>query len=108
MKVMLRRIIDSLWTNVWTLDGLEASTNENLKIIFAGDEREKFYFLKIAFNNNCQEIPIGRMSLLKLYYLIVTNKYNCSLAIIECFVSLSNCFGKGKRFLYTITDTPHC
>jgi hypothetical protein len=80
---MPQRVIKSLRTDVCILDGLEASTNENLKIIFSGDQSEKSYLKKIAFNDNCQEISIGNKYFFELFYLVMTNKYKCSLAVME-------------------------
>lgn len=80
---MLQRLIKSLQSDVSILDGIETSTNEKLKIIFSGDEVEKNYIRKIAFNDNCEEIPIGNKNFLELFFLVNTNQYQCSLAIME-------------------------
>ncbi len=90
--------IKSLWADVFILDGYEVSTNENLKLIFSGDEKSRSYIKNIAFNNNCKESLLGNMSFLQLYYLININYYNCSLAIIECFFPLRIIYKGVKDF----------
>jgi hypothetical protein len=80
---MLQKAIQSLRTDVCILDGLEPSTNENLKIIFSGEESQKNYIKKIAFNDKCQEFSMGKKFFFELFYLVMTNQDNCSLAILE-------------------------
>lgn len=98
LSFLFKTLMESLFPIVFLLNGQEKKTNENLKVIFAGRQTEKYYIQKIVFNGNCEELSLGSIFFLRLFYLIKFNRYNCSLAIIECLFPYRMIFQGIKDF----------
>lgn len=79
----LSKILNLIRPNVWILDGNEKSTNEPLKIFYVGTEPNKHYITKIAFDDIYNESYLGKKFFLHIYYLLLKNRYKCSMAIID-------------------------
>jgi len=83
IKRLFRVLGDFLRSDVWFLDGMEASSHEPLKLIFSGSEIQKNYILKLAYDSSCKERYGGKKFFWSLYLLIKRNIGRYPLIIIE-------------------------
>jgi hypothetical protein len=80
---LLNALTDTASSDVWILDGVEVSTKQPLKAMFAGSCIQKNYIANLAFDGACEELHIGKKYLQQLYYSVMRNTFDCALAIIE-------------------------
>jgi len=69
--------------NIWILENNDKATQKTLKIIYIGTSKHKNYILRTIFNDTCDELYLGKKFIWHAYYLVIKNRYKCSLAIIE-------------------------
>ena len=79
----LRELAGAARSNVWVLAGTEAASGTPLRILFAGGDRQRDYWSRLAFAGDCTETPLGKVYLWQLLYLLRRNSQRCDLAVIE-------------------------
>jgi hypothetical protein len=78
-----RLLLELVHTDAWIIHGFEATSNEPLSILYAGDPMHKSYIARLVFGDTKNEIHIGRKSIWALRRLVREHKHTCSLAVIE-------------------------
>lgn len=79
----LRAVAGVTRSNVWILEGEEASSKLRLKILFAGGARQKDYIARLVFAGRCNESFEGKLYLWRLLWLLHGKRHDFSAALIE-------------------------
>jgi hypothetical protein len=95
-KRLITSLIEFLWPNVWIMDGFESSSGQVLKLLYSGDGMQKNYIASLVYEADCQEMALGRIFLIRLYFITAFNLKRCSLSIIEGY-DLNRLFFKSKK-----------
>jgi hypothetical protein len=70
-------------SSAWVLEGRERHTDQPLKILFAGGDRQKDYFCRLAFSGNGRETYLGKLYAWQLLYRLRAKRRHFDLAVIE-------------------------
>ena len=72
--------------DVWLIEGTEKSSKKPLKIVYIGSEIQRNFIAVIAFSEGYKQKYIGKKTFWNIFYILNTNKYKVSLAVVEGFV----------------------
>ena len=91
------RLAHKLRIDIWIISGKE-HLNTPLTIIFAGCERNKNYFAKLAFDSSYSEIHIGKKWLWNLFRIVSKGAQDYSLIVLEMDRAFYRLFNSKKSF----------
>ena len=80
---VIYKLIGIIRPDVWIMTGNEASSGQELGIIFAGLEIDKNYIRTLAFGDSYQEHPVGRKWLWAVRKVNDRQGQDCSLLVVE-------------------------
>lgn len=95
----LRLRLKTLRLRLWMLTGQEIISKHELVILYAGGEKNKNYFVKLAFEGVQKEEYLGKTWLWKLSKIIQKNR-DCSLIIAEVHEIIFRIFFQQQRGFY--------
>ena len=95
----VNRIKRKLSFDAWSISNRH-DADESIKVLFIGkNEIDKNYFCNLIFNENCDDIYLGRVGIWRLLFYYLGCKKNYDLIIVRSRMKLCNLFKSKRNFV---------